>query len=395
MIKQLCLAVLLIPLFTSLCCGDYIIKLKKTPMEIIGQSFYIDSIIDSRVDKDNIGTARTGGPLNIKSKVNLKGGFKAALMKFISISFPKSGKTTPIALNILYFNVDETSVFMNEKAEARAIIEYYAKRSDKYEMLYKTDTYVKHVSKIDCTKYHEPNIREALKRSFIEYVSSGVDPKGNKPNAKLFTKNEILARYNPGGAQNAQEKDRKIYYEYKWKGTGELELFYGAKWQNILLQYKRETALSHVGAHTNIFGYSAGYSRIDNADLEEEFAGGIKQNGKYSADIYPVTLCFCRKVKSKAWGGKWGIGLTGYYYSGTIDLKPPDAMHTGSGMGMNIVFPGEILYKSGKSSNWIFRINYELQIPLTKNRYSAPNSTIEAYAYQGVHAGISIGKYWE
>jgi hypothetical protein len=125
--KRLCLAVLLMPLFISLCRGEYVIQLKNTPMEITGQGFYIDEIIDSRVHKESIGTAKTGGPLQIESKVNLKGGLKAALMKYINITFPKSGKTAPVALNILYFNVDETNAFFNEKAQARAVIEYYAR----------------------------------------------------------------------------------------------------------------------------------------------------------------------------------------------------------------------------------------------------------------------------
>jgi len=335
----------LIPVVVS--ASDLVIQLKKEPLNLGNVNFYVDDIIDSRADKDNIGTARTGA-FNLESIVNLEGGFKPALMDFLIISFPGDDNKIPVVLNILDFSVNEKMVFLAEKAEAKATIEFYSKKDDELIKLFKADSYVKQTSSVDCTKFHESNIRDLLKESFKAFVSSGMNPTTAKEGQVLLTRDEILNQSNPVNNEKEIKDERKLYYEYAWKGTGEISASYGFTCRGYLFQYRRENVLGHHSNHTNTYSYSIGYSNIKNSNIDVTYSNNMKFSGKYSADILPVSLCVHRRVNSGFWRGRWGIGLTGYYYSGKIDMVPLDTVYNGNGLGINIVLPGELVVGSSK-----------------------------------------------
>lgn len=191
------------------------------------------------------------------------------------------------------------------------------------------------------------------------------------------------------------ESEKGIYYDHKWRGTGEFGASYGFTWKDTLIQYRRENVLGHYANHTNSYSYSIGYSNIDDSRIDVSYGNNIKRKGKYSADIIPVSLSIHRKVKSGFLSGKWGIGLTGYYYAGKIDMAPYDALYEGNGLGLNVVLPGELVVGSNAKGNQLFRLYFEFQIPLTQNIYSASHSYVRAIGHQGIYLGLSVGKYWE
>lgn len=116
---------------------DLVIKLKDIKVDISDANFYIEDVIDSRADKDDIGSAMTG-IFNIRTPVQLEGGLRESLLKFFNYSLSKSDNKIPIVVNISKLQVEEKTKF-SEYAKAEIEMGFCLKKDDKIGQIYQTD----------------------------------------------------------------------------------------------------------------------------------------------------------------------------------------------------------------------------------------------------------------
>ena len=368
----------------------YIIKLKSNKMDLGQPDFYVEEIIDARANQEDIGIILVGG-FNVKRAAKLKDGFKNAIQYYLDISLPKEEGKCPIVLRITEFKLSVKLLPFGEKAVADAIFEFYKKENSNYVKLYETrQTAERKAVLSDCNKYHEENIRKILENSFKAFIGSGLDIA--KADRIEFDRNEMEKPIKV--VVDDKKPERIPFYNYEWNKSGEIGIHYNFTWKGWMYRYKREIATGHYKTHTNTYSYDIGYFKTTDNDIDVKYSNVSTKTGKYSVEAFPVSLCINRKVKSGFWAGKWGIGLSGYYYDGTIDMRPYDAVFKNNGIGANVVIPGELIILSGKDKNLHIRIGWEWYIPLTKNKYNSTYSYIETMGLGGFFLGISFGGYW-
>lgn len=189
-----------------------VIKLKDIKVDISDTNFYIEDVIDSRVNKNDIGTAMTG-IFNKKIPVQLEGGLKESLLKFFSHSLPKSDNKIPIIVNILNLQVEEKTKFSGEYAEAEIEMGFCLKKGDMIGQIYQVRSFTQKQSFLDVTPYHEPNIRWILS----DCLKSFVNHKWNEDNItfkdmKIFkTEVKSITGQTQTDTSNKMEKHSKMY----------------------------------------------------------------------------------------------------------------------------------------------------------------------------------------
>lgn len=150
--------------------GDVIVTLKNEKLDLPNANFYIADVIDSRVEKDNIGVAMTG-VFNIKRPVQMKGGLKDSLLEYFNCSLPKTEGKTPIILNISEFVVTEQTRASGEYAIADVAMSFCLVKDDTIGEVYSTHAHKEKRSLWDVTTFHEHNIRAALNDCVISFAS--------------------------------------------------------------------------------------------------------------------------------------------------------------------------------------------------------------------------------
>ena len=142
------------------------ISLIHETMSLSDRKFYIDSVIDNRVDKSNIGTIQKG-LFNSKYLVQLKGGFTNSLKAFFDYSLPQVQDQIPIIVKINKLEISELTRATDEYGFADISVEYYHGN----DLLFSNKQHMQ-VSSMDVTRLHEENIREAFRKSLVEFNKS-------------------------------------------------------------------------------------------------------------------------------------------------------------------------------------------------------------------------------
>ncbi|MEN8249377.1 MAG: hypothetical protein ABFS32_10635 [Bacteroidota bacterium] len=130
------------------------------------RQFYIDSIIDNRNDKSNIGLIyqRTS---NTRLPLVFADGFNESLKKYINHLLPREGTQVPIILKINKLEVLEEKSKADEFGFVNLEVEYYFNQYQIY-----SDEQIAEVKNLEVTNLHESNIRQTLKESFTEFNST-------------------------------------------------------------------------------------------------------------------------------------------------------------------------------------------------------------------------------
>jgi opacity protein-like surface antigen len=142
------------------------ISLIHETISLSDRKFYIDSVIDNRVDKSNIGSIQKG-LFNARYSVQLKGGFTNSLQAFFDYSLPQEQNQIPITLKINKFQISELTRAADEYGFADIAVEYYHGN----DLLFSNKQHIQ-VSSIEVTRLHEENIREAFSKSLTEFNQS-------------------------------------------------------------------------------------------------------------------------------------------------------------------------------------------------------------------------------
>jgi len=88
----------------AVCFSQTTIDLKKVPFEIANQDFYIDKVIDNRLELD-LGVVEDSS--NKKVKLSFENGTATTIQNFMDATLPKTGNRAPITLKVNHLKIEE------------------------------------------------------------------------------------------------------------------------------------------------------------------------------------------------------------------------------------------------------------------------------------------------
>lgn len=187
------------------------ITLKPTKFDLGSPSFYIQEVVDSRQDQQNIGY--TKNDLDEKVNIQLKPEVPQAIQAFVNHSLEQAPNATPVILQILYLQVKEEQT-STEEITARAEIKlvFYEKEASQLKKIYTIEHYEDKVfatsAQADIAGSQEQSIRNLLvhclqkfaeakkaERLTAEYVRPQVLNEVSKVNSLRITKNKSLGKW--------------------------------------------------------------------------------------------------------------------------------------------------------------------------------------------------------
>ena len=120
------------------------ITLKPSQWKVDAPSFYIQEVIDSRKDQQNIGYTKNG--LDEKVAIKLTPNVPKSIQIFTNQSLVKNAQARPIILQILYLKVKEEQTSASEiTARAGIKLTFYEKKPNKLKRLYTIEHYADEV----------------------------------------------------------------------------------------------------------------------------------------------------------------------------------------------------------------------------------------------------------
>jgi hypothetical protein len=216
----------------AVCFSQTTIDLKKVPFEIANQDFYIDKVIDNRLELD-LGVIEDSS--NKKVKLRFENGTATTIQNFMDTALPKTGDRAPITLKVNHLKIEEAQTSIeNRKARVYVELYFYAENGEE---LYKIAHYEEQdfpVSGLtEIFETHEQRIRAALEYCLWSYIHA---QKENTTDS--FTEDGML--------DNASSpKDASTFETYVPLG----------KWFNMLT-YKRMTDKYNEGWNVSYTGFS-------------------------------------------------------------------------------------------------------------------------------------------
>lgn len=147
--------------------NNYEISLLPETIHLTDRKFYIDAVIDNRIDKKHLGIIQIG-IFKTKYAVQLENGLSNSLQDFFDYAIPRSNGQIPIILKIKKFNVSEGLNVAGDKEYANLSLEFY----NGNKLLYSSSHYLDISGKYE-TRLNEEVIRGAFRKSLIDFNNSG------------------------------------------------------------------------------------------------------------------------------------------------------------------------------------------------------------------------------
>lgn len=142
------------------------ISLKNETLNLGERKFFIKAVIDSRAKKYTIGIVQKG-PFNIKRPAQLENGLPNALLYYFQNALPKEKSQIPITIKVMDFRISEKTRLTQEYGFAEITLDFYYNGLKLHSSSQKIE-----IRGMDVTKYHEENIRKALRASVLEFNKS-------------------------------------------------------------------------------------------------------------------------------------------------------------------------------------------------------------------------------
>lgn len=378
-LKKFCFMVFFVGILAGLQAKDLIINLPDKLLGFTSQYFYIEDVIDSRQNKENIGVATTG-VFNRKTNCQLNGDFKDVIKNILTNTFPYADGKIPITINIYDLYVSEDARFGYELSKTYLKLNYLTTRNNKSIILYSDKIIIEKRSNIDCTKFHRENIMNAFEQSFQKFILLGISLE------EVESKNSIL--------EEKKEKEsnykKNNYSNYDWKKANQFNLKYNTIFKGVLLEYEKEIMLSSNFKSASSYSYNIGYYGIVNSNINIEFNNSYSDKGSLNFYSIPLSLSFNKIIKEGIFIGEWSYGLMGYYYIASIDTnKYGDFDGHGFGGAVRLGVSNIIFDSKG-----VLKINALLIIPVIFDRVYNYGSYIDFPGYGGFYLGLSYSKYF-
>jgi hypothetical protein len=146
------------------------IVLKSGLIRLPKQEFYIDTVIDGRGNKDNIGFVMRGA-FNKKVKAEFKGGLEPTLTDFFNYALTKDSSKTPVLMRVVFIQISEKLNGTNETGRAEIKVEFYKRQGDQMAKVFETETSYEETG-LDVTSGHERRLRKVLENIMFSFNNS-------------------------------------------------------------------------------------------------------------------------------------------------------------------------------------------------------------------------------
>jgi hypothetical protein len=252
---------------------------------IADRTFYIDSVIDHRANKENIGQVLVG-PLWTKHKATTNKELATTMMDYYTYGLPSTNKQIPVTVLINKFWLMETLTMSDEKVVFQFDITYVVNSNNFYQSTISTDT-----SAVDVTDFYEQIIRKAIKQSLIGFNNSNCIPQsipdsvsinqsGNKPSQQ--TENTDYQTFANTYQQNTKEfENRNIFaigyqiggfsligFEYEFRLQNYVGLNLGLGFAGYTAGLKLHTSPKKNSPFVNINFKDGGFGAISTFGIE-------------------------------------------------------------------------------------------------------------------------------
>lgn len=169
------------------------IELKNSLIRLPNQNFYLESVVDGRGNKSNIGFVMKGA-FNKKVKAELKGGLEPSISAFYNYALTKDTLQTPIIMRVVFLFISEKTNGATETGTAEIKVEFYKRDGDQYGKVFETQA-IQEESGLDVTAGHEQRLRKILESVILSFNNSdwkNVDPEYLPAETVISKQTEIL-----------------------------------------------------------------------------------------------------------------------------------------------------------------------------------------------------------
>lgn len=164
------------------------IELKDGLIRLPNQEFYLESLVDGRGNKKDIGFVMKGA-FNKKIRADLNGGFSTALSQYYEKALEKDTSKTPIVMRVVFFYISEKTNGATETGKAEVKVEFYVRKGDKLGKVFETES-ITEESALDVTAGHERRIRKILENIILSFNNSN----WQEVNPELVDASSIIAK---------------------------------------------------------------------------------------------------------------------------------------------------------------------------------------------------------
>jgi hypothetical protein len=225
------------------------VAIKNSLLRLPNQQFYLDGIMDGRIDKSEIGFF-TKGPFNKRVPANFAGSLEDAFSTYFNFALTKDITKTPIVMKVTSFKISERQDGSEEIGKAEIEVIFYVSDKDKLAKVFQTDAIAEEKGS-DITLTHERRIRKVLENVFMSFNNSAwkesplvFEPLSAIKDESVTTKfvdntgaknkwNSLIAGHAAFGT-NA-EGWGVSYYGFKAKESGGWFLTYSASYDNYTI----------------------------------------------------------------------------------------------------------------------------------------------------------------
>jgi hypothetical protein len=133
---------------------------------IANRTFYIDTVIDKRINQEYLGKIQVGA-LGARCQAVFESGLATTLQGYFDYGLPKKQNQIPITIIVNTFELSESSTFNDETTTISLDFSYYFNNKQLLQCQTIADT-----TDIDVTNLYDDVIRKALKQSISNFNSS-------------------------------------------------------------------------------------------------------------------------------------------------------------------------------------------------------------------------------
>ena len=169
-ISKLLVALFLVFSSSALLAQKEQIVLKRGLIRLPQQEFFIESVVDGRGNRDDIGFVMKGA-FNKKVKAELKGGLEPALNDFFRYALTYDSTKTPIVMRIVFLQISEKLNGTNETGVAEIKVEFYKRKGGELTKVFETETFYEETG-LDVTSGHERRLRKVLENIMFSFNNS-------------------------------------------------------------------------------------------------------------------------------------------------------------------------------------------------------------------------------
>jgi hypothetical protein len=159
-----------------------------------GRKCNILQVVDGRLEREYLGTARSGMSNRIKRVTIAGGNLGSVVDKWFKTALPRQSELPEIVIKINRLGIWEETHFSSEVAKISADFEFYQKTGQQWYFLSDMRYWHNEQSGFNATKLHEGNLEGALKAVCL-FLNDSIN--WSAPPTQLVTEAEIMERATP------------------------------------------------------------------------------------------------------------------------------------------------------------------------------------------------------